>query len=151
MAMGARDLALGGDSPRSWQPGPEGQTWWELLLVPGGSGGYHVGRVGLQWWLHPLHVMSLNSGALLLWQSGYLPQAFLVVNFLPSIPSDCLLTVNGHLPPKFGLQSPFPGFSPHCELANTPLSLGCTGLWHRPYVGLTLLCLPQISCFILLQ
>ena len=78
MAMDARDLALGGDSPRSWQPGPEGQTWWELLLVPGGSGGYHVGRVGLQWWLHPLHVMSLNSGALLLWQSGYLPQAFLL-------------------------------------------------------------------------
>ena len=79
-------------------------TWWVRR--------YHVGRVGLQWWLHPLHVMSLSSGALFLWQSGFLPQAFLAVNFLLFTPSGCLLIANSTLPPEFCLQSPCSSFQP---------------------------------------
>ena len=37
-AMGTRDLVLVEDFPRSWQPVPEGQTWWGLFLAPGGPG-----------------------------------------------------------------------------------------------------------------
>ena len=49
--------------------------------------------------------MSLSSGALLLWQSGFLPQEFLAMNFLPFIHSGCLLIANSNLPPEFRLQS----------------------------------------------
>ena len=56
--------------------------------------------------------MSLKSGALLLWQSGFPPQAFLVVDFLPPVLSGCLLTAYSTPPLRFAPQSPLSSSQP---------------------------------------
>ena len=56
-----------------------------------------------------------GGGKLPVW---FCPQAFLVADFLPPIPSGCLLTPNSSPPPRLALQSPHSGTQPSCMLAD---------------------------------
>ena len=71
--------------------------------------------------------MPLNCGALLLWQSGFPPQAFPVVDFLPLVPSGCLFTANSSPPPGFALQSLHSSPQPPCGLGHTRPVWGVQG------------------------
>lgn len=70
---------------------------------------------------------SLNSGALLLWQSGFHPQAFSIAVFLTAI-----LIANSSPLPSLLSKSQVPGSSPQppSTLVDKHLSLGQTGQWH---------------------
>ena len=61
---------------------------------------------------------------LLLWQSKFSPETFLVANFLTPTSSGCLLTAL----PRFALQTPGSSTQSPLALTNTYLRLGHTGL-----------------------
>ena len=82
--------------------------------------------------------MSLNSGALLPWQSRFPLQAFPVADFLPPIPIGCLLAANNSTPPGFVLQSPRSSSQPPCTPVDTHPSVGHAVLLHGLSVQVSL-------------
>ena len=90
---------------------------------------------------------SLNNGALILWQSGFPPQAFPVADFLTPIPSGCLLTANSSTLPSLLSKPHVPAPSPHLHWRHTSQPGACSRAVARTMcVSLTLSCLPQTSC-----
>ena len=149
-AMGERESALVGAFSSAWRQVHEGQPWQGPFLVLGG-------RAEASTWGDrgcnggSALCTSLNSGALLPWQSGFPPQAFPVVDFLPPVPSSCLLTANSS--PPAGFCSPIPTFqlpAPVCTGGHMSQSGAHRTVARTISVVLTLSCLPQTSCFTLL-
>ena len=97
---------------------------WEPFLVPREAGA-SCGERGCNG--SPAPCKSLNNGASLLWRSGFPLQAFLVADFLTSIPSGCLRTVNRSLLPGSALQTPHFSTQPPYTLATHLSGWGTQG------------------------
>ena len=70
----------------------------------------------------PAVCISLNDSALLVWLSGFPPQAFLVADFLDPVLSGCLLESNSNPFPGSALQTPHQHPAPPCPHRCTHLS-----------------------------
>ena len=142
-ATGPRDLALVRAFHSAGWLAQEGQHWWGLFLMPGGTGSGSWGERGCNGGSTPC--TSLNSGSFLLWQSGFLPQAFPVVDFLPPVPSGCLLAANSSW-----ICSPILTFqlsAPVCTVRHASQSGACRAVARTICVGHTLSCLPHTGRF----
>lgn len=83
-------------------------------------------------WKEPAHCVPFSNGAWLPPYPGLFLQTSTLVALLAPVPLGSLFTANNWSFPRPMLQSPLSSTQPPPTTGGTQLSLGCTGLPHRP-------------------